>query len=202
MKKLMIAAAIVCAAAMSQAAANNWSVSVSDGSNLFAPSTYVEDETAGDPMGGTMYLFYLSDSYNQESVYNALKGGAKLADLAAANGIDKAFTIGSDGTMATTTFTGPEAATAYFAVIDAGNDTYLFGMGEEKGYDDLTGGMANQDFSWSGMSDIDFRTATTWQSAEFDNIGWYKTASSIPEPTSGLLLLLGVGALALRRRRA
>ena len=201
MKKLMIAAAIVCAAAMSHGAANNWSVDVGDGSNLFAPSTYVEDVTPGTPMGGTMYLFYLTEGYNQESVYNALKGGATLSSLAAANGIDQAFTIGSDGTMASTTFTGPEADTAYFAVIDAGNDTYLFGMGAEYNYNDITGGMANQDFSWSSYGEVDFRTATSWQSGEIDNIGWYSVAS-VPEPTSGLLLLLGVAGLALRRRRA
>ena len=32
--------------------------------------------------------------------------------------------------------------------------------------------------------------------------GWTATVSSVPEPTSGLLLLLGVAGLALRRRRA
>ena len=201
MKKLMIAAAMVCAAAMSQAAANNWSVTIDDGANLYAPSSYIEDVSDGTPMGGTMYLFYLTEGYNQESVYNALKEGATLASLAAANGIDQSFTIGSNGKLATTTFTGPEAATAYFAVIDAGNDTYLFGMGAEYGYNDITGGAADQDFSWSSYGEVDFRTATSWQSGEIDNIGWYSVAS-VPEPTSGLLLLLGVAGLALRRRRA
>ena len=34
----------------------------------------------------------------------------------------------------------------------------------------------------------------------FVNAGWY--TASVPEPTSGLLLLLGVAGMALRRRRA
>ena len=32
--------------------------------------------------------------------------------------------------------------------------------------------------------------------------GWQNTTSSVPEPTSGMLLLLGMAGLALRRRRA
>ena len=34
------------------------------------------------------------------------------------------------------------------------------------------------------------------------NVTWTSTSSSVPEPTSGLLLLLGVAGLALKRKRA
>ncbi|MBR3085127.1 MAG: PEP-CTERM sorting domain-containing protein, partial [Kiritimatiellae bacterium] len=51
------------------------------------------------------------------------------------------------------------------------------------------------DISSTTLKDID----TTGTGA-----GWYmtKAASPVPEPTSGLLMLLGVAGLALRRKRA
>ena len=39
-------------------------------------------------------------------------------------------------------------------------------------------------------------------SANFSSATWQPMSSSIPEPTSGMLMLLGVAGLALRRRRA
>ena len=39
--------------------------------------------------------------------------------------------------------------------------------------------------------------------SSFNGAGWYSVATSnVPEPTSGLLMLLGVAGLALKRRRA
>ena len=51
-------------------------------------------------------------------------------------------------------------------------------------------------------SDLDntSRSTFTWASGTYGGSSW--TAQSVPEPTSGLLLLLGVAGLALRRKRA
>ena len=51
----------------------------------------------------------------------------------------------------------------------------------------------------SGDGSVNFGTQkTNSQSASY----WHAMGAPIPEPTSGLLMLVGLGALALRRRRA
>jgi hypothetical protein len=58
-------------------------------------------------------------------------------------------------------------------------------------------GMGNTYFSWSDESGKVFAD----KQASFAGAGWYTTAA-VPEPTSGLLMLVGLAGLALRRRRA
>jgi len=73
----------------------------------------------------------------------------------------------------------------------------------------------NNDWSEEGMASAYMivgcdRTETDWSHFDFNkdgaaliskNDGWHEI-SSIPEPTSGMLLLLGVAGLALKRKRA
>ena len=59
----------------------------------------------------------------------------------------------------------------------------------------------------TGNKIMTFNAKTSSQAAALDisggytGAGWYQTAA-VPEPTSGLLMLLGMAGLALRRRRA
>ena len=71
-----------------------------------------------------------------------------------------------------------------FEYTESGKDYYMTNVGyfEQRGSNKKFDGMGTD---WLGANGD---TAITWQ--------------SVPEPTSGLLLLLGVAGLALRRRRA
>ena len=85
---------------------------------------------------------------------------------------------------------------AYFALLasDAGGASYVF-------LSDLIGATSQY-----GENEITFaqdevgNSTMNYGNSAFKGNGWY--GGVVPEPTSGLLLLLGVAALSLRRRKA
>ena len=99
-------------------------------------------------------------------------------------------------------FTGPDANfTAYFAVFGqdaSGNDAIYIS-------DTATG-----NYTAVGTGDVVFGQQNAYSSAGFNDAasgfsgaGWYSAAAApVPEPTSGLLMLLGMAGLALKRKRA
>ena len=189
MKKLMIALATVVMAASVQAAAWQWK---SDSSPAVTPG-------GTDPLSGAnIYLFF---GYDSSSAANTAKAGV-LSSLRAGNAISgyaQSATLGADGTLAASEFIGSEGKLYAFAVIladDAAGNSYMLQTANKN----ATGadvGTATLQFTISStaLKGID-ETGT--------GAGWYmtKAASSVPEPTSGLLMLLGVAGLALRRKRA
>ena len=186
MKKLMIAAAIVCAAAMSQAASCSWNIDFAFTGEEGSPS-YINVDSAG-----TYWLVSL--------VGNDTTGLGVDADgkLVLGEGMSQLQTGSySDGSLMKTT-TGFSSADngKYLALVMYDTTDKMYGVSDAE---KLTGIV---DDPPTDADSITFKNGYfTADDYNMNGMQLNQTAA-VPEPTSGLLLLLGVGALALRRRRA
>ena len=192
MKKLMFMLVAAIAATMVQGAAWSWS---SDGAAASAPN-------GGSALAGAnIYLFF---GYASTGDANTAKGNllASLRGGNAISGYTQSATLNSSGVLESQDFTGGTGKLYAFAVIladDASGNSYMQ-MTANKNATGADVGTANLFFNGINTTTIKASDLTTTGTAA----GWYmyKQASGVPEPTSGLLLVLGGAMLALRRRRA
>lgn len=193
MKKLMIAAAIVCAAACSQATSFTWGNASYEIDN-WAGNAPVDGDL-GVPMykDGMMYLYLGTVGYTEGKGFDL--DSATLVTFGAYDGAQ--YVYGNADTMAysTSDLVNKMGGEAYTLILTEGG----------KSLDAMADG--DHFVLRSGTSGSNYDGVLMDYAAEFldyNTIGAsdWTTYSSVPEPTSGLLLLLGIAGLALKRRRA
>ena len=172
MKKLIMMLAAICAFGVAQAAAVNWGINLGK----------------ADGANKTYYVFNGSDSATVLSALSAFDDttAATLSGAALATG-----TLNSKAGKASGAGMEIGSETSLFMVVlngtlDAGQ-TYIAGTMDVSSYTYAPPATAPGTFEAISSN---FTTSATI------------TAAAIPEPTSGLLMLVGLAGLALRRRRA
>ena len=195
MKKIMIAVAAIGIAVIAEAATFNWSVVTTTQSwNGYAAPSVTGTAWSGATVTSMAYYFIDASVLDQGSLITAIRNGVDWSDAILTSG-----KTGSDGKIASKTFSTTSEATSLSAYVllvnDAGDFAYVSAALTKTG--DTSGGQV--DFSPVITTSKILRDNTGTTDYTSGKYGWYQT---VPEPTSGLLMLLGMAGLALRRRRA
>ena len=186
MKKLMIAAAIVCAAALSQAASVQWTAA-----GIATVATQGTESPVA--LGGAKYFCFLTQ--DTAGVWEKTISVADAVNLVKAKNWSELEKYAV--TTKTTTASGGISSDKVNG-WDKGNDRpYGFAIILDTGSTETA---ANYMVTEVAQASAFSQPSTTAKIALGSQVA--NTWQSIPEPTSGLLLLLGVAGLALRRRRA
>jgi len=183
MKKLIVAAAIICVAAMSQAASVYWggAIATPDGNDTL-------------PAGTQAALIFSDSAFT--GVATTLAGWSVGAEANNGGSVVSLYTMDANDSSNwafSATYSKDGSVDGYYAVL-VSNDT-----GDSASYYDI----GNISGTTGASSPTDKLVNVTWASGEYVTSGGYTVAvGAVPEPTSGLLILLGMAGLALKRKRA
>lgn len=182
MKKLIMLATVVALAIAGQAASVDWKMNVAgQGATWKAANAYVMAFNGSD-YSAVIKLLTVDGSDNMAT---------DLGAYALAGGGNTQFTVGNNRGTATTSASSSTGVTG---------DTMFWVVFTEGSMD------AGKGIAWTAATDIsayDYELGSPSPGTfTFSSVANSGTIASVPEPTSGLLMLVGLAGLALRRRRA
>jgi hypothetical protein len=187
MKKLLIATIAICAAAITQAASVTWSQyglgAYGDADNEFAGAIYL---MTGDADVASAFV---------STVIGAGDGYATAYSVAIASAVTT-MNYGVDYTADITGLVTTGSSYDFFVVALDTSNKGLF-VSEVVTEPILTVGDTDIIFNADGSYEAPFTAGVTTYSGTTG--GWY---TAVPEPTSGLLMLIGMAGLALKRKRS
>jgi len=225
MKKLMIAAAILCAAVTSQAAVTNWKFGAGNSGILYDGYKSVSSTYQKAALGAqTVYIIAAATDTTGVgisrtalvSAFKANKGSIDLSKYAvpASNsgannikttsagkitGTSNSITFGN-GSADAGEFTGGQSYDFYFAaLVTDGEKNYLY-VGDI-GKEAANSGTSQKSVTINGLQTSSQTFGVFDLEAKTYSAGWYAYSSDVPEPTSAMLMLLGFAGLALRRKQ-
>lgn len=193
MKKLMVALSATVLAVTLNAANFSWSTGTQVINNGYLnPGTSTSYDGKAAVSGLTCYL--IESSLSGADLLEAIKGGASLSSKAIAGTAGVTDSAGKVTSANAIKFSVDmavgETLDVYLAALSA-DGKYLYISGNKTGSAQL-----------ADTTPLSFATTGTSakMAASAGGTGW--NAVNVPEPTSGLLLLIGVAGMALRRRHA